>query len=65
VAMEATGIYWKPIWHMLEGRFELVLTRSTPRRRLGFSRFECSPKGETEFPFLILLAIIIVLGSSQ
>ena len=23
--MEATGVYWKPIWHMLEGRFELVL----------------------------------------
>jgi len=24
VAMEATGVYWKPIWHILEGRFELV-----------------------------------------
>ena len=23
VAMEATGVYWKPIWHILEGRFEL------------------------------------------
>ena len=20
VAMEATGVYWKPVWHMLEGR---------------------------------------------
>ena len=22
VAMEATGVYWKPVWHMLEGRFK-------------------------------------------
>ena len=25
VAMEATGVYWKPVWHMLEGRFALIL----------------------------------------
>jgi transposase len=25
VAMEATGVYWKPVWHMLAGHFELVL----------------------------------------
>ena len=25
VAMEATGVYWKPVWHILEGRFELIL----------------------------------------
>ena len=24
VAMEATGVYWKPIWHLLEERFELI-----------------------------------------
>jgi transposase len=30
VAMEATGVYWKPVWHILEGEFELVLpTRPT------------------------------------
>lgn len=28
VAMEATGVYWKPIWHLLEGRFELVLANA-------------------------------------
>ena len=21
VAMEATGVYWKPVWHVLEGEF--------------------------------------------
>lgn len=25
VAMESTGIYWKPIWHILQGSFDLVL----------------------------------------
>lgn len=38
VAMEATGVYWKPIWHVLEGRFELVLAnaqhiRNVPGRK--------------------------------
>lgn len=38
VAMEATGIYWKPVWHLLEGRFELVLAnaqhiRNVPGRK--------------------------------
>ena len=25
--MEATGVYWKPVWHVLEGHFELVLAQ--------------------------------------
>ena len=25
VAMEATGVYWVPVWHLLESAFELVL----------------------------------------
>jgi transposase len=38
VAMEATGVYWKPVWHMLEGDFELVLAnaqhiRNVPGRK--------------------------------
>ena len=28
VAMEATGVYWKPVWHVLEGNFELVLANA-------------------------------------
>ncbi len=28
VAMEATGVYWKPVWHMLEEDFELVLANA-------------------------------------
>jgi transposase len=28
VAMEATGTYWKPVWHVLEGSFEQVLANA-------------------------------------
>lgn len=38
VAMEATGVYWKPVWHILEAHFELVLAnaqhiRNVPGRK--------------------------------
>ena len=38
VAMEATGVYWKPVWHMLEDGFALVLAnaqhiRNVPGRK--------------------------------
>src|SRR5689334_8735964 len=26
--MEATGVYWKPVWHILDGSFELVLANA-------------------------------------
>ena len=28
VAMEATGVYWKPLWNVLEGHFELLLVNA-------------------------------------
>jgi transposase len=28
VAMESTGVYWKPVWHLLEGRFELLVVNA-------------------------------------
>jgi transposase len=28
VAMEATGIYWRPVWHVLEADFDLVLANA-------------------------------------
>jgi transposase len=38
VAMEATGVYWKPVWHVLEGQFDLALAnaqhvRNVPGRK--------------------------------
>jgi transposase len=38
VAMEATGVYWKPVWHILDGQFALTLAnahhvRNVPGRK--------------------------------
>jgi len=42
VAMESTGVYWKPVWHVLEACFELVLAnaahiRNVPGRKSDVS----------------------------
>jgi transposase len=34
VAMEATGVYWKPVWHVLEAHFELVLANAAHVKNL-------------------------------
>ena len=34
VAMEATGVYWKPVWHILEGQFELLLANAAHVKNL-------------------------------
>jgi transposase len=28
VAMESTGVYWKPVWNLLEGQFEVLLVNA-------------------------------------
>jgi transposase len=28
VALESTGVYWKPIWNRLEGQFEVLLVNA-------------------------------------
>jgi transposase len=34
VAMESSGVYWKPIWHILDGHFELVLANAMHIRNI-------------------------------
>ena len=35
VAMEATGVYWKPVWHILgDGGFELILANAAHVRNV-------------------------------
>jgi transposase len=34
VAMESTGVYWKPVWHILEGSVELVLGNARQMRNV-------------------------------
>jgi transposase len=28
IAMESTGVYWRPIWNLLEEQFELLLVNA-------------------------------------
>jgi transposase len=34
VAMESTGVYWKPVWHVLEGSVQLVLANAMHIRNI-------------------------------
>ena len=34
VAMESTGVYWRPVYHVLEGTFELLLVNAQHTKRL-------------------------------
>src|SRR6202041_2147669 len=34
VAMGGTGVYWKPVWHILEGRFTLILANAAHIRNV-------------------------------
>jgi len=34
VAMEATGVYWKPVWHVLESDFTLILANAMHIRNI-------------------------------
>jgi len=44
IAMEATGVYWKPVWHILsDGEFELILAsaahvKNVPSRKTDVMR---------------------------
>jgi len=34
VALESSGVYWKPVWHILDGHFELVLANAMHIRNI-------------------------------
>ena len=35
VALESTGVYWKPVYHVLEGAFVLLLQHAGTEARAG------------------------------
>jgi len=48
VAMEATGVYWRPVWAVLEDRFELLgMERPRPRRRHARSTRRAADAGRS------------------
>lgn len=36
IAMESTGVYWKPIFHVLEGEFEIFLVNAQHMKAVAF-----------------------------
>ena len=42
IGMEATGVYWRPIWHILaDGEFELVLGQRRSREERAWPQDRC------------------------
>lgn len=54
VAMEATGVYWKPVWHVLEGHFTLELANATHIRNI--------PGRKSDFNDATWIADLLALG---
>lgn len=40
VVMEATGVYWRPVWNVLEGRLELMLVNPQHVKALSGKKFD-------------------------
>ena len=40
VVMEATGVYWKPVWNVLEGRFDLMLVNPEHIKALSGKKYD-------------------------
>jgi transposase len=51
IAMEATGVYWKPVWHILsDGDFELVLANAAHVKNVPGARpMRTTPPGSPIF----------------
>jgi transposase len=58
VAMEATGVYWKPVWHLLsDGNFTLVLANAAHVKNV--------PEGKTDVNDATWLADLLAHGRIQ
>ncbi len=45
IAMESTGVYWKPIFHLLEDEFEMVLVNAQHMKAVAFPKNGCERCG--------------------
>src|SRR6516225_2463992 len=51
VVREATGVYWKPVWNVLEGRFELMLVN--PQHIKALSGKKCDRRDASHLADLL------------
>ena len=67
VAMESTGVYWIPVYEILEQRgFEVILVRGTPRTCLGARPMSAMPRGCASFiPMACYAAVSDLMPRSQ
>jgi transposase len=42
VAMESTGIYWQPVWNILEGQFNLLLANAQHLKKVPGRKSDCT-----------------------
>jgi transposase len=56
-AMEATGVYWKPVWQVLEGEFELMLANPAHIRNV--------PGGKSDMKDASWIAELLAHGLSR
>src|SRR5260370_21497974 len=54
VAMEATGVYWRPVWAVLQGHFELLLVNP--------HHIKAIPGRKTDTKGCELIADLLLLG---
>src|SRR5262249_58214546 len=57
VAMESTGVYWKPLWNLLEGRFQLLLVNAQHIKHVPGRKTDVKDTALTPFPPHFLLAL--------
>lgn len=56
VAMESTGVFWKPIWHVLADRFEVIL--ANPQRIKGIPGHKTDKKDARWIAKLLRLSLV-------
>ena len=53
IAMEATGVYWKPVWHILsDGEFGLVLANAAHIKNVPGRKTDVNDATNGKFPYL-------------
>jgi transposase len=62
VAMEATGVYWKPVWHVLDERFALILANAQQVRVALEARLRHDPGRKSDVNDATWIADLLAHG---
>jgi transposase len=60
VAMESTGVYWKPVYNILEGHFELLVVNAQHLKAVLVARPTCAmPSGSRSCSRMDCCAVVL------